>query len=108
MLNGELSALTPLVEIINAVESGSMPTPTAAGGHGGRRWDETGGSGARKMLLKCNMSTEDIKQWRNPEYLEWQMGWPVKWTDLNPLGMDKIQQWLHSHGEYFQPNQEQD
>jgi len=102
MLNGELSAQTPSIEIINDIECGSMPTPTAAGGHGGRRWDETGGSGARAMLLKCDMSTEDIKQRRNPAYLEWQMGWPIRWTDVNQLETDKIQQWLHSHGKSYQ------
>jgi hypothetical protein len=34
----------------------------------------------------------------NPEWVEWLMGWPIGWTDLKPLGMDKFQQWLRSHG----------
>ena len=34
----------------------------------------------------------------NPQYLEWMMGWPIDWTDLQPLAMDKFQQWLSSHG----------
>lgn len=34
----------------------------------------------------------------NPPWVEWLMGWPVGWTDLKPLGMDKFQQWLNSHG----------
>ena len=25
----------------------------------------------------------------NPMWVEWLMGWPLKWTDLKPLGMDK-------------------
>jgi hypothetical protein len=33
----------------------------------------------------------------NPNWVEWLMGWPIGWTDLNPLGMDKFQQWLNSH-----------
>lgn len=36
----------------------------------------------------------------NPEWVEWLMGWPLGWTDLKPLGMDKFQQWLHSHGAF--------
>ena len=34
----------------------------------------------------------------NPPWVEWLMGWPVGWTDLKPLEMDKFQQWQHSHG----------
>jgi len=37
----------------------------------------------------------------NPEWNEWRMGWPIGWTDLRPLGTDKFQQWLHSHGEHY-------
>ena len=34
----------------------------------------------------------------NPTWVEWLMGWPVGWTDLKPLEMDKFQQWLNKHG----------
>ena len=34
-----------------------------------------------------------------PKFSEWLMGWPIGWTDLKPLGMDKFQQWLRLHGE---------
>jgi hypothetical protein len=34
----------------------------------------------------------------NPEWVAWLMGWPIGWTSLEPLGMDKFQQWLLSHG----------
>ena len=34
----------------------------------------------------------------NPEWTEWLMDWPTRWTDLQPLETDKFQQWLHSHG----------
>ena len=34
----------------------------------------------------------------NPMWVEWLMGWPIGWTDLKPLGTDKFQQWLRSHG----------
>jgi DNA (cytosine-5)-methyltransferase 1 len=36
----------------------------------------------------------------NPNWVEWLMGWPIGWTDLKPLGMDKFRQWLNSHGRY--------
>lgn len=34
----------------------------------------------------------------NPEWIEWLMGWPIGWTDLRPLAMDRFQQWRRSHG----------
>ena len=34
----------------------------------------------------------------NPTWVEWLMGWPLKWTDLKPLATDKFQQWLRLHG----------
>jgi hypothetical protein len=34
----------------------------------------------------------------SPEWVEWLMGWPTGWTDLQPLETDKFRLWLHSHG----------
>lgn len=36
----------------------------------------------------------------NPTWVEWLMGWPVGWTDLKPLAMDKYRLWLEQHGIY--------
>jgi hypothetical protein len=36
----------------------------------------------------------------NPMWVEWLMGWPLGWTDLKPLEMDKFRAWLRSHGRY--------
>jgi DNA (cytosine-5)-methyltransferase 1 len=35
----------------------------------------------------------------SPSFVERMMNWPVGWTDLEPLAMDKYQQWYASHGE---------
>lgn len=32
----------------------------------------------------------------NPEWVEWLMGWPIGWTDLRPLGMDRCRWWQQS------------
>ena len=37
----------------------------------------------------------------NPPWVEWLMGWPIGWTDLNESAMDKFQQWRHSHSKCF-------
>ena len=34
----------------------------------------------------------------NPTWVEWLMGWPIKWTDSQPLETDKFRQWLQQHG----------
>lgn len=36
----------------------------------------------------------------NPPWVAWLMGWPIGWTDCEPLEMAKFQLWLRSHGEF--------
>lgn len=33
----------------------------------------------------------------SPEFAEWMMGWPIGWTELKPLEMDKFQEWRQQH-----------
>lgn len=33
----------------------------------------------------------------NPPWVEWLMGWPIEWTALKPLAMDKFHSWLQLH-----------
>ena len=33
----------------------------------------------------------------NPTWVEWLIGWPLGWTDLRPLGMDKFHVWQQQH-----------
>lgn len=40
----------------------------------------------------------------NPNWVEWLMGWPIGWTDLEPLETDRFQQWLEKHGTDYQEN----
>lgn len=37
----------------------------------------------------------------NPPWVEWLMGWPIGWTDLKPLEMDKYHSWLQQHSQHF-------
>ena len=37
----------------------------------------------------------------NPQWVEWLMGWPVNWTDCEPLETDRFRQWLQLHGAYY-------
>ncbi len=36
----------------------------------------------------------------NPDWVEWLMGWPIGWTDLKPLGMDRFRLWFEQFGNY--------
>lgn len=38
----------------------------------------------------------------NPTWVEWLMGWPLGWTDLKPLEMDKFRLWLEQHGRRYE------
>jgi hypothetical protein len=35
----------------------------------------------------------------NPEFVEWLMGWPIGWTDSEPLAMDKFLLWQQQHSQ---------
>jgi hypothetical protein len=37
----------------------------------------------------------------NPQWVEWLMGWPIGWTDLEPLEMDRFREWQSQHGDYW-------
>ena len=68
------------------------PTPTTPSGGG-----NAGGSGAHKNAVKNGTY---IPSSINPSLYEWLMGWPLEWTDLKPLEMDKFHKWLELHGNY--------
>ncbi len=42
----------------------------------------------------------------SPEWVEWFMGWPIGWTELKPLEMDKFQEWLRQHSPRLQKVEE--
>jgi hypothetical protein len=46
-------------------------------------------------------SREAKKSWLVPELLEQVMGWPIGWTGLAPLEMDRFQQWSQRHVQFW-------
>ncbi len=73
-----------------------LPTVMSSSKTGGRKGLD-GGSGARSMMTETEVK-ELTGGNLNPEWIEWFMGWPIDWSDVQPLAMDKFQQWLSSHG----------
>jgi hypothetical protein len=49
--------------------------------------------------LPAHRQLQDSLAGLNPLAIrEWQMGWPIGWTDAAPLAMDRWQEWLRWHG----------
>ena len=67
----------------------TWPTPTAS--------DSTGGQRAASKQGGANLR-EALGGPLNPTWVEWLMGWPIGWTDLEPLGTGRFQKWLEEHG----------
>ncbi|MCD0493830.1 hypothetical protein LQD23_16235 [Chromobacterium violaceum] len=74
------------------------PTPTACASKGtppGSLIRKTGASRERDRLDHAVMASDHGQL--NPEWVEWLMGWPIGWTGLKPLGMDKFREWQRQH-----------
>jgi hypothetical protein len=69
-----------------------FPTPTASL-YGNNR----GGAAGRTGKIRHSLEHFTGGPW--PSFREWMMGWPIGWTVLEPLEMDRFQQWLQWHGQ---------
>lgn len=79
----------------------NFPTPTASDAN---KWSNESlaerKAKGRQIRLNTAVSPEGGNGGRlNPNWVEWLMGWPIGWTDLKPLEMDKFQSWLEAHSE---------
>ena len=124
MRHGELWARGMPARLTSGTESGSWPTPKAsAGGPDFAKVDRsrTGLSLQTAVAMWPTPTAQDSKNngapsqmvrntkplnaavggSLNPTWVEWLMGWPLGWTDCEPLEMDKFHAWLHSHGKYL-------
>jgi hypothetical protein len=69
------------------------PAPTASTGG-----PEPDGKTGRKLVTQVQQKTQAGGA-LNPTWVEWLMGWPIGWTDLEPLATDKFRSWLQLHGD---------
>lgn len=76
---------------IDGIGCGYWPTPCA------RDWK---GYTKREGESVCNRLRELYggNGVPNPTWVEWLMAWPIGWTDLEPLEMDKYREWRRQHG----------
>jgi len=75
--------------------TGKWPTPTMQ--------DAENNGSQSQMKRKTKPLNAEVGGALNPTWVEWLMGWPLGWTDLEPLETDKFPQWLRSHGASWQP-----
>ena len=105
MWDGGAAYRLPLWEATtNGNGCGLLPTPLATDGRS--FYKVTQKTALRIMDKKKQLHWmhygvvwHDLKKgWANPQFSEMMMGWPIGWTDLKPLEMDKFQQWLAQFG----------
>lgn len=120
ILNGELLELMMPEVVSKETECGFIPAPTKSIGKssgtnkpsflGGpirsdETWADTGRQDhwligiwknwtKRENGARCNQKVTS-----HPTFAAWTMGWPMNWTNLQPLATDKFRSWLLSHGE---------
>jgi len=97
MQNGELYPLQIATLHMKEKEFGSevFYTPTA------RDWKGMSGKGFRERHGEKKSLADFLGGVPNPEFNEWLMGWPIGWTDLNPLATDKFRLWLQAHSAFL-------
>ena len=107
MRDGECWEQRTLAHRINGTGSGSLqkiPTPTASDS---KRTPITMNYASKPMRAG---TADDLAKWAlrdsglshgrlEPLMWEWLMGWPLGWTDLKPLEMDKCQPAQQQHGD---------
>ena len=107
MQDGECWEQMTLVQTMKEKESGLLqkyPTPSASDGTRGTmpNWVPIRPSGhpAQYPLNQALRDLTGIIGKPNPIFVEWLMGWPMQWTDLKPLEMDKFHLWQQQHGNF--------
>lgn len=82
-------------------EAANWATPNARDHKGppGKGCQERGGHQSDLgAMVKSSLGKTASRGSLNPDFHLWLMGWPEGWNVLEPLGMDRFQRWLHSHG----------
>ena len=93
--------------LIEAVSARTWPTPVtsmAKGSSPAALTRKDGQDGSNDRLDHAVMASDGGQL--NPTWVEWLMGWPLGWTDLKPLAMDRFREWQQQHSPCCQANKE--
>ena len=99
MRDGELWELAMSERFTSENEFGFLPTPLKSDqtGTGKKRFIGSPENRYGKAIEGLRTSLSD-PQYLHPDFAEWMMGWPIGWTELGRLAMDKFQVWFQQHG----------
>ena len=90
MRDGECWELPTLAPQLKERESGYLPSPTKSMGKKGIGQSLDGKNRFGMKQSRIARRIISALGWRQPpDALEWVMGWPIGWTGLQPLEMDK-------------------
>lgn len=88
-----------LERYVQQVERKVWPTPTATAHKG---WSKNHNRASTDDRLDYTVEREASESGSigrlNPQFVEWLMGWPIGWTELQPLETDRFREWLQQHG----------
>jgi hypothetical protein len=105
MHDGELWEQLTQVRRTDEIVSGLWPTPNAQDHKAGMSQAKNRKQSSLPRTVSAIVGkTQSECGGLNPDWVEWLMGWPIGWTDLKPLEMDKFHLWLQQHGEYLEEN----
>ena len=101
MQDGLLWEQTRLAHNTTETEYGLLPTPTARdfNGHTITKKRPKGFNKVLPNVFKLEFQLHG-QCYPHPTFSEGLMLFPVGWTDLKPLEMDKFQEWQQQHGEF--------
>jgi len=88
-----------LERYVQQVERKVWPTPTATAHKG---WSKNHNRASTDDRLDYTVEREASESGSigrlNPQFVEWLMGWPIGWTELQPLETGRFREWLQQHG----------
>nr|WP_249190840.1 hypothetical protein [Burkholderia cenocepacia] len=100
MLDGESLAEPNVVRPKAGRASGLLPTLTASDAKGARNGTAKGRTPADGLTVTDWLWLNVGPGMLHPESAKWMMLWPIGWTALEPLEMDRFQTWLQQHSPF--------
>ena len=88
-LRQDCTARLKLGQTMRGSDSSSWPTPTTQ--------DAANNGGASQMKRNSFPLNAQVGGSLNPTWVEWLMGLPLGWTDLEPLETESYQSWQQKH-----------
>lgn len=99
MRRGVLWELPTLAPRINATGFGLLPTPQRIDSCFYSTSLHKASREGKQDLITCRLVREHGQRYPTPDFAEWMMGWPERWTDIGgpPVETDRFRAWQQKH-----------